>query len=645
MRHSWRLLLLRTYTRSSPHVSSTSPHLQRQVKASCSPYLSSLRTLPQLSPSLSPRHFSSEPMAEPSKDSDNNHLHVSDVFTKFSDVNDIGRELEQSGVVLTHDLVLRVLKSLQSNVDAARRFFGWVLEKDEQRLSSKGYNWMLGILGTNGCTVEFWDLVVMMAKKGYGMSRVTHDRVKDKFEKEGLDSDLRKLRAVFTSASADDSVEKLGVRISRVIRNNVWSEDVETQIKEFHVTYSTDLVKTVVDSLAMEPNKALIFFRWIDESGLFTHDQGSYNAIARVLGREDCIDRFCKVTDEMKSKGYEMEDETFAKVLGRFAKRKLHNEVVDLYEFAMAGVNKPPLSCCVFILRKIAAAKQLDMVLFSRVMKIYTGAGNALTDSMLDSVLKSLTTAGRYEECNKVLKEMKECGFTASGNLQGKIAFKLGSSHKKNEANAFLEAFGSCIEKKAWVPLIKGHCASGDLETASACFQQMASKLGICNTASYAFELLASAYCSKDQATEACSLLHQCVKENQLKPFQTTYKLLISKSLVQEGGFKDAVSLLDSMRSHGFPPFVDPFISYLSKNGTADDGVIFLKSITASKKFPSTPMVLQVFEAILKSGRRSAAQDLLSKCPGYIREHADVLNLFSPTVKPVQAPAAVPVAV
>ncbi|CAL1392305.1 unnamed protein product [Linum trigynum] len=643
MRYSWRLLLLRTYTRSSLHVSSNSPHLQRQVKASCSPYLSSLRTLPQLSPSLSPRHFSSEPMAEPIKDSDNHHMLVSDVFTKFSDVNDIGRELEQSGVVLTHDLVLRVLKSLQSNVDAARRFFGWVSEKDEQRLSSKGYNWMLGILGTNGCTVEFWVFVETMAKKGYGMSRVTHDRVKDKFEKEGLDSDLRKLSAVFASGSTDDSMEKLGVRISRVIRNNVWSEDVETQIKEFYVTFSTDLVKTVVDSLAMEPNKALIFFRWIDESGLFTHDQGSYNAIARVLGREDCIDRFCKVTDEMKSKGYELEDETFAKVLGRFAKRKLHSEVVDLYEFAMAGANKPPLSCCVFILRKIAAAKQLDMGLFSRVMKIYTGAGNALTDSMLDSVLKSLTSAGRFEECNKVVKEMKEYGFTASGNMQGKIAFKLGSSHKKNEANAFLEAFGSCIEKKAWVPLIKGHCASGDLETASACFQQMASKLGICNTASYAFELLASAYCGKDQATEACSILHQCVKENQLKPFQTTYKLLISKSLVQEGGFKDAVSLLDSMRSHGFPPFVDPFISYLSKNGTADDGVIFLKSITASKKFPSTPMVLQVFEAILKSGRRSAAQDLLSKCPGYIREHADVLNLFSSSFKPVRAPAAVPV--
>ncbi|CAN0924589.1 Pentatricopeptide repeat-containing protein At3g02490, mitochondrial [Linum grandiflorum] len=647
MRHSWRLLLLRTNTRSSLSVSSISPHLHRQVSSSCSPYLSSLRTLPSyLRPfsglpssihSSNVRHFSSESVVErPSKDSDPDPelLAVSNVFTNFSDVGDISREMETNGVVVSHDLVLKVLKSLQSNPDAAQRFFGWVLDKDAQKLSSKSYNWMLGILGTNGCTVEFWDLVETMAKKGYGMSKVTHDRAKEKFEKEGLKKDLAKLNTVFASGSIDDSMEKLGVRIGRIVRNNVWSEDVEKQIKELNVSFSAELVMTVVDSLAMDPMKALIFFRWVDESGLYNHGQRSYNAIARILGREDCNDRFWKVTDEMKSKGYEMEDETFDKVLARFVKRKMNKEAVDLYEFAMKGKNKPSSSCCVFILRKILAAKQLDIGLFSRVVKIYTRNGNnALTDSMLDTVLKTLTSVGRFEDCNKILKEMEESGFTAGGNLQSKIAFRLGSSLDKKESSAFvdqMEATGGGLDSKAWLSLIKGHCTSGDLETASSCFKQMASKQGITG-ASYAFESLVNAYCNKNRAADACKLLHECVSQNQLKPLHTTYKLLIRKLLSRHSGFlfKDALSVVNLMRSDGFPPFVEPCLRYLSEQGTGDDGVEFMKA-TTSKKFPATPLAIRVFEGYMNAGRRGAAQDLLSKCPDYIRSHADVLNLFTP---------------
>ncbi|CAN1187988.1 Pentatricopeptide repeat-containing protein At3g02490, mitochondrial [Linum perenne] len=659
MRPSWRLLLLRANTRSSLNVSSISPHLHRQVNSSCSPYLTSLRTLssstlpsyllplsglPTSINSMNVRHFSSEPLVEPAKYSDPDLLAVSNVFTNFSDVDDISREMETNGVVVSYYLVLKVLKSLQSNPDAAQRFFGWILEKDAQKLSSKSYNWMLGILGTNGYTVEFWDLVETMMKKGYGMSKVTHDRAKEKFEKEGLKSDLAKLNTVFASGSLDNSTEKLGVRIGRIVRNNVWSEDVEKQIREMNVSFSAELVVTVVDSLAMDPMKALIFFRWVDESGLYNHGQRSYNAIARVLGREDCNDRFWKVAEEMKSKGYEMEDETFAKVLGRFVKRKMSKEAVDLYEFAMAGRNKPPLSCCMFLLRKIVSAKHLDIGLFSRVVKIYAGNGDALTDSMLDTVLKTLTSVGRFEDCNNILKEMKESGFDASGNLQSKIAFRLGKSVDKTEAIAFvdhMEAMGSGLDNKAWISLIKGHCTSGDLETASACFKQMASKQGI-SGANYAFEPLVKTYCGKNRVVDACKLLHECVNKYQLKPLHTTYKLLISKLLAQDG-FKDALSVVDLMRSDGFPPFVDPFIRYLHEQGTGDDGVDFLKS-TTSKKFPATPLVLQVFEAYISAGRRSAAQDLLSKSPEYIRNHADVLNLFTP-VNPAGATDDISVAV
>ncbi|KAJ6752961.1 hypothetical protein OIU74_027744 [Salix koriyanagi] len=372
MRHSWRILLYRNYPRSSLKFSN---------------------------------HF------------------------QFDDSDDISKELELSSVVISNDLVLKVLKSLGSKPDVAKRFFDWVLKKDSERLSSKCYNWMLGILGVNGLVAEFWDLVDKMKTKGYGVSGVTRDRVLEKFEKEGI------------------------------VRSKFWGEDVEGEIKDLSAEFSSGLVKIVLENLATEPMKALIFFRWVEESGLCKHDGKSYNAMARVLGREDCIDRFWKVIDEMRSNGFEMEVETFDTVLARFMRRKMIKEAVDLYELALNGANKPAAKYCTYLLRNIVVGKQLDMGLFSRTVKVFTENGNVLTDSMLDTILKALRSVGRFKECNKILREMMAVGFVASGNLQRKIAFGLTSAGKNYEASEFvdhMESSGSDLDHKAWTSLIEG---------------------------------------------------------------------------------------------------------------------------------------------------------------------------------------------
>ncbi|CAK7335175.1 unnamed protein product [Dovyalis caffra] len=643
MRHSWRILLYRNYPQSSRKFSNHFQVLQKHSPCLLRSLSSSLHTLPLQNSHFSKtpqksniykktpfivRDFSSEAsLVKPKKDPDHLLL-ICYVFAKFDDFDNIGKELESNEVVISHDLVLKVLKSLGSKPDVAKKFFYYVLEKNSERLSSKSYNWMLGILGVNGLVAEFWDLIDKMKIKGYGVSGITRDRVWEKFEKEGLKDDLEKLKGVFAKGSVDNSVEKIGLRVSRIVRNKVWGEDVEGEIKDLSAEFSSDLVKIVLEHLAMEPMKALIFFRWVEESGLCRHDERSYNAMARVLGREDYIDRFWKVIDEMRSNGFEMEMRTFDTVLARFMSRKMIKDAIGLYEFAMNGANKPSAKCCTYLLRKIVVGKQLDMGLFSRVVKVFTGNGNVLTDSMLDAALKALTSVGRFGECNKVLREMKVAGFVASGNLQRKIAFGLTSAGKNDEANEFLdhmESSGSDLDYKAWACLIEGHCVSGNLEKASDCFRKMVEKKGV-SGAGYAVELLVNAYCCKNRAMDACNLLRDYVCQNQLCPWHTTYKLLISKLLVQ-GGFKDALNLLGLMQSHGFPPYIDPFIEFVSKSGTGDDAIAFMNAMT-TKKFPSTSVALRMFEAYFKAKRHGEAQDFLSKCPIYIRNHADVLNLF-----------------
>ncbi|KAL5582036.1 hypothetical protein UlMin_014478 [Ulmus minor] len=635
MRHSWRLLLLRTRVRPRARLSGHQWHSQVQSQSN----FESLRSFTSLRDSLSPsqpiftshltnhvkpqipncRSFSSEPAVEVN---DSDHAVISDIFSKQRDVEEVRKDLELNNIVISYESILGILGKLESSPDVARRFFDWVLESDSERLSSKSYNLMLRILGVNGLLVEFWGLVEVMKKKGYGVSKGVRDRVLEKFEEEGLDDDVKRLKGVFASGSTDNSAEKICSRICKIVRNEVWGDEVEKQIRDLNVAFSSDMVKIVLEKLGTDPMKALILFRWLDESGLFKHDQQTYNAMTRVLGREDCIDRFWKVIDEMRSFGFDLEVDTFAVVIGRFCKRRMIEDAVNLYEFAMAGVNKPSVHCCTFLLRKIVVGAQLNMDLFSRVVSIFSKSGNVLTDSMLHAVLKSLASVGRIGKFSGILKAMEEGGFVASGNLQSKIVFQLSRAGKKNEARKFVDNLDYSGNNSAWALLIERLCLAGDLDKASDLFR----KTEDLSSAGYAFDLLVDAYCRRNKAVDAYKLLSDLAGESKVKPWHNTYKVLISKLLVQ-GGFNNALNVLDLMKNHGFPPFVDPFIEYVPKSGSGEDAVAFLKAMT-SKRFPSTSVVLRVFEAYLEAGRHNEAQNFLSQCPGYIRNHPDVLNLF-----------------
>lgn len=548
---------------------------------------------------------------------------MTDVFAKSLKNDEFKQELESNNVVVNHDLVLSVLQSGNVNVGVARRFFNWVNEVSNDKLSSKCYNFMLGVLGENGLVKEFWELVGVMKSKGYGVNRGTVVRVSKKFENDGLRSELGKLEELFASGSAGNLVEKICSRVSKVFEKNVWGDDVEKEL--MGVSYSSDLVGMVLEKLESDPNKGLVFFRWVEESGLFKHDEWTYNVMARVLGREGYTDKFWRVVDEMSGAGYQMASDTYVKVFNQFLKKKLIEDAVILYEFAMGGVNKPSVQDCTFLLRKIVVGDDPDMELFKRVVKKFEESGNALTSSNFKTVVKSLTS---FKDCNKILKAVEEGGLSLSDDLQSKIAYRLSSEGEKDEALEFIdsiEASGSGLNNQTWVSLVEGYYVAGHLDKASDCILKMIEKEGPLGAA-YPFGLLVTAFCSKNRTMDAFGVLSLLVNEKHLIPQHTTYKALIKKLLVQ-GHFKEALNLLGLMKTQGFPPFLDPFIEYLTKTGTVDDAVLMLKSMTV-KRFPATAVYLRLFEAYFKAGKHEVAQNFLSKCPRFVRNNADVLNLF-----------------
>ena len=547
------------------------------------------------------------------------------IFSKGINDDEIRKKLESSNVVISHDLVLKVLGNLKSNPNTAIKFFDWVSERYGERLSSKSYSMMLKVLGNNGFAAEFWDMVGAMKKKGYGVSKGTFVEVSKKFEEDGLQADLYKLKGLF---SKELDVSATSCRIAKLVRKEVWDDDVEKELRGLGVSYSSELVKMVLEKLSTEPMKGLIFFRWIEESGLFKHDSVTYNAMAVVLGREDCLDRFWNVAGEMENAGHEMERETYIKVLGRFMNRNMLKDAVALYEFAMNGMNELPKEECTFLLRKIVAARELDLDLFSRVVKVFTEKGFALEDSMLDAVLKSLTSVGRMTKYNEVLQPMLEGGFRPSATMQCRVAFDLSSSKMQDEADEFiqrLEACGLVPDGKMWPALIEGYCVSGNVDKARDCLRTMIDREEV-STAGYLLDVLVNAYCNRSRAPQAYKVLADFGNREGFKPWHMTYKMLVSKLLVQ-GSFNDALNVLVLMKSHGFPPFLDPFIAYLARKGAADEAMLFLQGMTVNR-YPSISVFVRVFEALSKAERHTEAQDLLAKCPQYIRSNADVLNLF-----------------
>ncbi|PHT57383.1 hypothetical protein CQW23_05869 [Capsicum baccatum] len=641
----WLLLLLRHHSLSPPHISRNlinRPPFQVNRSVTSSAIYSRASHMLSYQRSIF-RNFSTSELAVEHKDSDQIPI-LNAIFSKPNRTNDeIKLDLESNNVIITHDLVIGGLRSFNTAPDSARRFFNWVTENESERLSSKVYNYMLGILGSNGLVKEFWGMVDVMRGKGYGVARGTFNRVIERFEKEEMSSDVKKLKELYGSNElvANSSKEACSW-VCKLIRGNVWGDDVEKQLRELKIEFTSELISMVLEKLECEINKALIFFRWIEESGVFKHNEQTFNALARVLVREELSEKFWKLVDEMRTAGFEMERETYIRVLENFVKRKMIKDAVDLYEYAMVGVNKPSSHDCTLLLKKIAVSKELDLDLFKKVLRVFTESGNSLTGANLDAVLKSLTSVDRFGECNKILKAMGDAGFTPSPNQQNKIAFNLGSSGKDKESNEFMnyvESTVSTAKSETWTSLIEGYREAGDLAKASDAFEMMVEKEGPSH-AGYALELLVSLYCRKRRAIHAFELVEKMVYQKELPVWHTTYKLLIGKLLAQRG-FGEGLHVLHFMLIQGYPPFLDPFIKYLSKTGSADDALAFTSAMTP-KKHPSTSVYLNLFEAYFKAGRRSEAQDFLAICPKYIRNHADVLNLFC-SMKPQKATATIPV--
>ncbi|KAL1538866.1 pentatricopeptide repeat-containing protein, mitochondrial-like protein [Salvia divinorum] len=630
-----RLLLLRCHAPSAPHISQV-----HHFRSSTSSLLRAPAPAPQAIPipfSLS-RHFTSstDPAVEPPKPRADQAALI-EIFSKPEMSSDeIKSDLDAKNVIVSHDLILEVLKTPNIDPDVAKRIFNWVSGSQREILSCNSYNMMIGILGGNGFVKETLELIDIMKEKGYGMKRGAFDRISERFMKDGASVEVEKLKVLYATcyssrknkdvAGGDSGVSDC-VRVGEMIRKRVWGDDVEKQLTELNVEFSSDLVNGVLGILGADPNKALIFFRWIEDSGVFKHDRHSYNALATVLGREDHSQKFWRFVDEMRSEGHEMARETYVSVSRQFLKKKMIGDAVKLYEFAANGVNKPTVEDCTLLLKKIVASEELDMDAFLKVVEVFKANGNAFTDNILEALVKSLISVGRMNECNRILAELMEAGYVPSGDVQRKIAFKLSKYGDTGKALEFVDKMMASLDYSPWISLVKGFCEEQNLDGASISVEKMVKKLGASSCGGRPIDLLVGAYCQQNRPLGAYRFVKKMVNEKGVRPRHTMYKTLTRRLLARKH-FEEALDVMCMMKNHGYPADLDSFIPYLAKKGTTENAVTFTQGMT-SKRSPAIPFFLRLFEAYLSAGRQSQAHDFLATCPGYVKDHADVLDLFS----------------
>ncbi|KAL5731848.1 hypothetical protein ACHQM5_004538 [Ranunculus cassubicifolius] len=363
---------------------------------------------------------------------------------------------------------------------------------------------------------------------------------------------------------------------------------VKGKLRGFLVTISEATLLRILRGLRTDPLKALCFFRWVEENIGCTHNAVSYNTILLILGQEKTISEFWIVVKKMKSAGCDIDIYTYVKLSRQFQKRKMMKDAVEIYELMMDTPYKPSVGECTSLLREISLTNTEDLDLVFRVVNKSEAMGQTLSKAVYDEIHGSLTSAGRFDEAEKV--------------SYSQVMFGLCKEERLDEACQMLDEMESqgCISDiKTWSIVIQAHCTAGQMDRAMKLFNKMMKK----NVEADAnlLEVLVNGLCNERRVRRAYTLVNEMVEKSNLKPWQATYKNLIEQLLVEKM-LPEAMNLLRSMKKHNFPAFPKPFGDYISKFGTVKDAVKFLKALSGNQKpYASAAAYYQVLQLTIRS--------------------------------------------
>ncbi|WCJ36142.1 Pentatricopeptide repeat (PPR) superfamily protein [Euphorbia peplus] len=536
-------------------------------------------------------------------------------------------ELKNSGPTLNHETVIYTLKRLYKDPHKAWHFFTWLSKRNDFKLSSPLYSLLLRILVNKDSMKNFWIALTKMKEQGFYIDLETYKTILAIFVTQKMKSDEVAFKHFYNRMVEENDMDSVVRSVVNVVLETEWSNEVERELGNMGILLSDDFVIRALRELRNYPLIALQFFRWICMSEAYECNTVIYNAMLRVLARDASIGEFWSVIEEMKNAGHEMDLDTYVKISRQFQKSKLIEDAVKLYEFMMDSPFRPSVQDCSMLLRSISARDPPDLSLVDRVVKKYEATGSFLSKAVYDGIHRCLTGAGKFDEAEKIVKDMKNAGYDPDNIIYSQLVHGLCKVMKFEEAREvvnMMEERGCVPDIKTWTILIQGHCAANQIDMALICLGDMVEKN--CNVDADLLDVLMKGFLSENRIDGAYTLLVEMVNRAHVRPWQATFKLLIEK-LLGVRKLEEAFNLLRLMKQHNYPPFAEPFVAYISKFGTVEDAAEFLKALSV-KEYPSSSAYVHVFKSFFNEGRFSEAKDLLYKCPHHIRKHPQIGELF-----------------
>ncbi|XP_061364858.1 pentatricopeptide repeat-containing protein At3g48250, chloroplastic-like [Gastrolobium bilobum] len=539
----------------------------------------------------------------------------------------IVRELGKRCQSLTHESVIYVLWRLDENPEKASFFFNWVSEKEWFRASSSVYSLILRVLANKETVRQFWITLWMMKDKGFYLDRETYLAILAGFRREKMKKDYVALTHSYNRMIQENAMESVVTKVVGIISGSEWGNEVTNELAKLKIQLSDNFVIRVLKELRNCPLKAYKFFHWVGEQSGYEHNTVTYNAITRVLARTDSIEEFWRIIEEMKCVDHELDIDTYIKISRKLQRDKMMEDAVKLYELMMDGSYQPSVQDCSDLLQSISANDMSNLDLVFRVAKKYESIEHTLPKAIYDGIHRALTGAGKFDEAENIVKTMRNAGYVPDNITYSQVVFGLCKMRRLEEACKVLEGMESCgciPDIKTWTILIQGHCAANEIDKALLCFGKMIEKGYSADAA--VFGALVDGFLNQKRIDDAYKLLVEIVTMRSTSPWHGTYKKLI-ENLLGIGKFEEALNLLCLMRKHKYPPFTEPVVQYISKYGTVEDAVKFLKAW--SKGSPrSHSAYLHVFESFFREGRLSEAKDLWCKCRRHISKRKQIRELF-----------------
>ncbi|KAG8079165.1 hypothetical protein GUJ93_ZPchr0007g5002 [Zizania palustris] len=536
-----------------------------------------------------------------------------------------------SAATPTPESVLYSLRSLSKDPSLALAFFRRS-QAAGHPLGSASYNLMLRTLASHppSAQTHFWPFLRDMDDAGLSIDQGTYFAALASFKKASLTADYASLAAHWTKAQVEakgDTPISAAADAVRGLEGSETSTELDKKLEGVDLPLSENAVVKVLREVRDHPNKALAFFRWAGRQEGYKHGSVAYNAMARVLGREESVREFWELIQEMKADGMHVDIDTYVKLSRQFQKRHMLTEAVELYELMMDGPYKPSQQDGPVLLRCIALAPSPDLQLVHRVVRKFEAVWEFKTKDVFDGIHRALTSSGRFDEAAEIVERMKSEGHQPDNITYSQLIFGLCKANRFDEARKVLdelEVEGCVPDLKTWTMLIQGHCVAGEVDKALQYLTEMIEKN--LKADAYLLDVMVKGLCSHDKVDVAQALFVEMMDNAKLSPWQGTYKHIIGE-LLRVKKLEEALGLLRSMKTHKFPPFADPFPTHIAKYGTLEDARLFFKALTVNN-CPSPTAYLHVFESFFTEGRYSEAQDLLYKCPIHIRKHPEVTKLF-----------------